>query len=85
VVYVRDDGMPVDKEVRRISPDRLKTSCPERSKYVVRFGPRSKRWEVYDLRRYVMNPSTGQFYSAPPPTVMADNKEAAVFYAQITP
>jgi hypothetical protein len=81
VTYVLDDGSSVDKLVKRISPDRLKTSCPEGSKYVVRFGPRSKQWEVYDLRRYIAGPSTGQFYSAPPPTLVVPEKDAAIGYA----
>lgn len=81
VFYVRDDGMTIAKEVKRISPDRLKTSCPEGSKFVVRFGPRSKQWEVYDLRRYIAGPSTGQFYAAPPPSVVVPEKDAAIGYA----
>jgi hypothetical protein len=85
VTYVRDDGECIDKEVQRITPDRLKTSCPEGSRYVVRFGPRSKLWELYDLRRYIMNPSIGQFYAAPPPTVTHVERGAVLGYAMIMP
>jgi hypothetical protein len=85
VIYVLDDGTTVDKLVKRISPDRLKTSCPEGSKFVVRFSTRAKQWEVYNLRRYISNPSLGQFYKAPPPTIATAEKDAAVGYAQIMP
>lgn len=84
VTYVLDDGSTVDKEVKRISPDRLKTSCPLGSKFVVRFGPRRKLWEVYDLRRYVLNPRFGQFYHAPPASITTPDKERAVFWAQLS-
>lgn len=86
VFYVRDDGATIAKEVKRISPDRLKTSCPEGSKFVVRFGPRSKQWEVYDIRKYIpgykKHPGRStSFYFAPPPSVTTDNKDAAIGYA----
>ena len=85
VTYVLTDGTTVDKLVKRISPDRLKASCPKGSKYVVRYGPRSGKWEVYRLSRYISNPSTGQFYKAPPPQVLADEQIAAIGYARLMP
>lgn len=85
VIYVLDDGTTVDKLVRRITPDRLKVSCPAGSKFVVRFGPKSKAWEVYNLRKYISAPSFGQFYKAPPPTITTTEKDAAIGYARIMP
>lgn len=84
VIYVLDDGSTVDKEVKRISPDRLRTRCPDGSKFVIRMGPWSKQWEVFDLRRYIMNPSTGQFYAAPPPSLLTPERDAAIFWAQLS-
>lgn len=88
VTYVLDDCSTIDKLVARISPDRLRTSCPERSRYVVRFGPRSKRWEVYDIRRYVpgykVHPGRStSFYFAPPPSFVTEERERAIAYAQV--
>ena len=85
VIYVLDDGTVVEKLVTRISPDRLKTSCPAGSKYVIRLGPRSKLWEVYRISQYTGGPGFGQFYRAPPPAVMSEHRDAAIGYAQLMP
>lgn len=87
VLYVTADLEVVPRKVRRITPDRLKASCPPGSKFVIRMGPRSKQWEVYDLRRYLnaqQHGQYGQFYKAPPPSVLTDNRDSAIGWAMLS-
>jgi hypothetical protein len=79
--YVTVDGEVIEQERQRMTPNRLKTSCPPGSKFVIRFGPRSKQWEAYDLRKFVLNPSVGEFYAAPPASVTTPDRDVAIFYA----
>lgn len=85
VTYVTDNLQVVSKEVERPYPDRIRTSCPTGSKYVIRWSTKARQWEVYDIRRYISGPSTGQFYKAPPPSVRAPSREAAIGYALLMP
>lgn len=84
--YVTVDCQVVEQERKRITPNRLKTSCPPGSKFVIRFGPRSKLWEAYDLRKFICNPIVWtEFYSAPPPSLTHANKDSVVGWALLTP
>lgn len=86
IYYVLTDGT-VEHRVtcKRTTPDRLGQNNPPGTKYVIRQGPRTKLWEVYRRSRFILNPSTGQFYKAPAPCVTSPHRIAAIGYAQIMP
>lgn len=86
-IYVTGDLQVISKDFtgKRYSPDRLRPNMPDGSKYIIRFGPRRKKWEVYPVRDYILNPRFGQFYHAPPPSVTTENRDAAIGYAMIMP
>lgn len=86
-IYVTDTNAVVIKDFtgRRYSPDRLRPNMPEGSRWIIRWGARRKRWEVYDVRRYILNPGTGQFWGAPPPRVTTEHRDAAIGFALLMP
>lgn len=88
VIYVTDMCETIWKELKRNSAGRLRTSCPKGSKFVIRYSSRSKKYEVYDIRRYVpgyMVHRPHEFYFAPQPSVTTPNLEVALGYARIMP
>jgi hypothetical protein len=89
VIYVLDDGTTVDKLVKRISPDRLKTSCP-RARSSWSGSARGQGLGGVQPQEVHLEPEHGQFYKAPPPTITVrhDGREglcAAMYYARIMP
>jgi hypothetical protein len=61
-------------------PSRMIYHKPKGARWVMRYFPRENHWRLFDVRKYIMNPTFGQFYRAPKP-VIAPGREAAIMYA----
>jgi hypothetical protein len=86
LVYVTSNLDVVSKFTRIAPPpDRMRQNMPKGTKYLMRLFPKLGVWRVYDARKFLMNPSCGQFYKAPSPSAVTEQREAAIGYALLMP